>query len=286
MALWKGPIYVFADEIRRTIEAADRITLPSVTALLWRAFGDGTISEAEAEVLSGLIEARTDAPALRRLPHAVRATSPGSSAEAHTRQDTPQDRESAARRPSVGSRPRTDTSMERRRRWAASGRLPPGLAARFTLAEQAVLALVAAEVARRKDCRLAVGHLAAIAGVAETTVRNAIREARKLGFLTVEERRVTGFRSDTNIIRVISPEWTAWLRLARRGGPAGDKNKSPGNRGGGGCKSANRTPTEILVLSESGKTEPSKCCRRAAGDLDRSDQPRIRAGRGPGGAMR
>lgn len=277
---------MFADEIRRAIEAADRITLPSVTALLWRAFGDGTISEAEAEVLSGLIEARTDAPALRRLPHAVRATSPGSGAEAHTRQDTPQDREGAARRPSVGSRPRTDASMERRRRWAASGRLPPGLAVRFTLAEQAVLALVAAEVARRKDCRLAVGHLAAIAGVAETTVRNAIREARKLGFVTVEERRFTGFRNDTNILRIISPEWTAWLRLARRGGSPGDKNKSRDSEERGGCKSVKRTPTEVLVLSESRKTEPSRSCRGAAGDLDRCAQPRIRAGRGAGRAMR
>ncbi|MGH1592329.1 hypothetical protein ACRBEV_32925 (plasmid) [Methylobacterium phyllosphaerae] len=109
--------------------------------------------------------------------------------------------------------------MERRRRWAASGRLPPGLAARFTLAEQGVLALVAAEVARRKDCRLAVGNLAAIVGVAETTVRNAIREAVKLGLVTVEERRITGFRNDTNIVRIVSPEWTAWLRLARTRDP-------------------------------------------------------------------
>ena len=277
---------MFADEIRRAIEAADRITLPSVTALLWRAFGEGTVTEAEAEVLSGLIEARTDAPALRRLPHAVRATSPRSGIEANTRQDTLQDREGAARRPSVGSRPRTDTSMERRRRWAASGRLPPGLAARFTLAEQAVLALVAAETVRRKDCRLAIGHLAAIAGVAETTVRNAIREARKLGFVTVEERRVTGFRNDTNLLRIISAEWTAWLRLARRGGPPGDKNKNPGSGEGGGCKSAKRTSTKVLILSKSRKTGPSKSCRGAADDLDRSAQARIRAGRGAGRAMR
>ena len=124
-------------------------------------------------------------------------------------------------RRAAGSRPRTDASMERRRRWAASGRLPPGLAARFTLAEQAVLSLVAAETVRRKDCRLAVGHLAAIAGVAETTVRNAIREAVKLGLVTVEERRVTGFRNDTNVVRIASPEWTAWLRLARQLGKAG-----------------------------------------------------------------
>ncbi|MBL7309275.1 helix-turn-helix domain-containing protein, partial [Escherichia coli] len=116
----------------------------------------------------------------------------------------------------VGARPRTDTSLERRRRWAASGRLPPGLAARFTLAEQAVLALVAAETTRRKDCRLSIENLAAVAGVCRSTVKNAIREARQLGLLTVEERAITGFRNDTNIVRIVSAEWLAWLRLARR----------------------------------------------------------------------
>lgn len=165
--------------------------------------------------------------------------------------------------------------MERRRRWAASGRLPPGLAARFTLAEQAVLALVATETVRRKDCRLAVGHLAAIVGVAATTVRNAIRQAVKLGLVTVEERRVTGFRNDTNIVRIVAAEWTAWLRLARKEPVLHTQLSSVQ---GGGCKSPQRTPTHVLILSESGTTAPSECCRRAAGDLDRSEQSRIRAG--------
>lgn len=57
---------MFADEIRRAIEAATRLTLPQVTALLWRAYGEGKITEAEAEALSSLIEARTDMPASRR----------------------------------------------------------------------------------------------------------------------------------------------------------------------------------------------------------------------------
>ncbi|MCJ2069695.1 GntR family transcriptional regulator [Methylobacterium sp. J-030] len=263
---------MFADEIRRAIEAADRITLPQVTALLWRAFGDGQVSEAEAEALSRLIEARTDAPALRRMPRAAHATS--GEAQAHTKRHTPQNRQSSARRLGVGSRPRTDASLGRRRRWAASGRLPPGLAARFTLAEQAVLALVAAETVRRKDCRLAVGQLAAIVGVAETTVRNAIREAARLGLITVEERRVTGFRNDTNIVRIIASEWLAWLRLARKS----QVPKRPHADEEGGCKSAQRTPTEVLILSESGKTEPEKSCRGAAGDLDQRDHVRIRVG--------
>ncbi len=58
---------MFADEIRRAIEAASRITLPQVTALLWRAYGEGKLTETEAESLSGLIEARTLAASNPRL---------------------------------------------------------------------------------------------------------------------------------------------------------------------------------------------------------------------------
>ena len=209
----------YANEIRRQAEAAPRAALPAVTAALWRAFGEGQVTESEAEALSALIETRREA---RQTPPTL---------------EGPVDCQNGSRT-SVGSRPRTNLSLERRRRWAASGRFPPGIAARFTLAEQAVLALVATETTRRKDCRLAVGHLAAIVGVAETTVRNALRQARKLGLITVEERRVTGFRNDTNVVRIVSPEWIAWLRLARA-----DNRFHAGQ--GGGCKSPKRTPTQV-----------------------------------------
>ncbi|MGU3664540.1 helix-turn-helix domain-containing protein [Methylobacterium sp. A49B] len=275
---------MFADEIRRAIEAADRITLPSVTALLWRAYGEGTVTEAEAEALSGLIEARTLSTGTQRsgqIPNGSATVPPQIG-------DVAGNGSRSLRRLGVGSRPRTNASMERRRRWAASGRLPPAIAARFTLAEQAVLALVAAEVVRRKDCRLAVGHLAAIVGVAETTVRNAIREARKLGLLTVEERQITGFRNDTNIVRITSPEWTAWLRLARTRDPLSRLGSPVPATAiqGGGCKFANRTPTEVTILRKTEPTEPQKGCRGAAGDLDQSDPARIRVGGGGGQAMR
>ncbi len=113
----------------------------------------------------------------------------------------------------VGSRPRSSASMERRRSWAASGRLPPRLAARFTLAEQAVLSLVAAEIQKRGACALTVDHIAALAGVGPSSVRNAIREAKALGLVTVEEKRRTAWMSYPNTIRIVSPEWGAWLRL-------------------------------------------------------------------------
>ncbi|MCJ2132697.1 helix-turn-helix domain-containing protein, partial [Methylobacterium sp. J-026] len=161
----------YADEIRRQAEVAPCAALPVITALLWRAFGEGKVTEAEAEALSGLIETRTLSKSGQRSgqnPNGVATVTPrmGDAAE------NASNRIGSPRRPGVGSRPRTGASMERRRRWAASGRMPLGLAAKFTHAEQGVLALVAAEVARRGDCRLAVGHIAAIVGVSETTVRN------------------------------------------------------------------------------------------------------------------
>lgn len=153
---------------------------------LWRALNAGQVSEAEAEALASLIEARTALPVVAK---------------------------AAPRR--VGSKPCTDASVERRRRWAAAGRLPPRLAAQFTLGQQAVLAVLAVEVATRDDCRMPVGRIAAVAGVSESTVRRAFRTAVVIGLVTVEERRLTAFRNETNVVRIVSAEWLAWMQLPR-----------------------------------------------------------------------
>src|SRR5215207_9628810 len=171
-----------------TVEASPRAELPAVAALLWKAYAAGHVTEAEASGLSEAIELRkalppTQKPAQRRL---------------------------------IGSQPRTPASLERRRRWAASGALPPALASRFTLAETAVLAVIAAEHQKHGACTLTVGHVAALAGVSETTVRNAIREARHLGLVHVEERRVSACRNLPNRITVVSREWLSWLRMRGR----------------------------------------------------------------------
>ena len=91
------------------------------------------------------------------------------------------------------------------------------MASRFTLAEQAVLAVVAAEHVKHGACTLPIGTVAALAGVSETTVRNAIREARGLGFLQVEERRVSAWRNLPNRLTITSREWLSWLRMRGRG---------------------------------------------------------------------
>jgi hypothetical protein len=41
-------------------------------------------------------------------------------------------------------------------------------------------------------------------------------QARRLGLITVEERRRPGQRSLTNIVRIISKEWLTWLRKGPR----------------------------------------------------------------------
>ena len=217
------------EELRRQAREVPRAALSAVTSALWRAYADGHVTEADAETLSRVIAERQASRDPRTEP---RAGDPALLADA-----------GPVRR--YGSRPRTDASLERRRRCAAAGRLPPALAARFTLAEQAVLSLVAAETTRRGDCRLHLDHLAALAGVGRTTVKNAIREARSLGLLTVEERRVTGFKNDSNIVRIVSPEWLAWVRLKRR--PMTE---------GVGVKRATGTDTEVLGLGKTGSTAP------------------------------
>src|SRR5215211_3549610 len=115
--------------------------------------------------------------------------------------------------------------MERRRRWAASGALPPALAARFTLAETAVLAVIAAEALRHGRCTLVIEHIAALAGVGRSTVKRALRVAQGLGFVRIEERRVSAWRNAPNVVTITSREWSAWLRM--RGKGVGSKQQPP-----------------------------------------------------------
>src|SRR4051794_36537679 len=198
---------MFAEQLRRAAEASPRCELPAVSGLLWKAYAAGQVSEAEASELSGLIEARRAVAAAGRPVQRC-----------------------------FGSRPRSPASMERRRRWAAAGALPPALAARFTLAEQAVLAVVAAEHRKHGDCRLTNGELADVAGVSVTTVKNAMRAARALNLLGIQERRLSAFRSSSNVATITSPEWRAWLRLrGSKSAPAlptqENKKATPAQRG-------------------------------------------------------
>ena len=218
---------MFADEIRRAVEASPRVKLPELAAVLWRAYGEGQVTEAEAESLSALIE-------LKRIPPEKPVGAP---------------------RKAVGSRPRSDASMERRRRWAASGRIPPQIAAQFTLAEQAVLSVVTMETGKRGDCRLTHDHVAALAGVSRSTVKATLRRARDLGLVTIEERRSTAWRNLSNIVQIVSREWQAWMRLARREPAPGGGVKSPTTTNTKGFRKGEQAAPPSHVLN----TATSRC---------------------------
>ena len=140
---------MFVEEIRRAVMASPRGRLAEISGAVWKGFAAGAIGEEDAQQLAELIEAKKTIPAAPAQP-----------------------------RRRVGSRPRSPESMERRRRWTSSGWLPPQVAARFTMAENAVLAVIAAEVSRRGQCMLTIGAIAAQAGVCKSTVRNALRQAQ------------------------------------------------------------------------------------------------------------
>jgi hypothetical protein len=104
-------------------------------------------------------------------------------------------------------------SLKRRRQMAASGAMPASLAAEFTLGEDAALGIIADECRVHGFCDLSNDAIAARAGGHRTTVQSALRKARELGLIIVQNRGRNGQRNLTNVVRIIAPEWLAWLQL-------------------------------------------------------------------------
>ena len=71
--------------------------------------------------------------------------------------------------------------------------------------------MVVAEIATRGQCMLSIGAVAGRAGVCSTIVRNALRQARTLGLLHVEARRVARDRNLPNVVTIISRELELWV---------------------------------------------------------------------------
>lgn len=192
---------MLVEEMADAIGRANGAALDAVTRALWAAVATGEIDEAQALRLSEAIDVR------RMLGKGAQAAAgSGLLPIGHISRRKLQ-------RP-----PERSEALERCRRWAAAGRMPPTIACKFTSGEQAALAVIAVEVTKRQACGMAIGAIAAIAGVSTSTVKRAIRQARALGFLTVQERRLSRYRNDTNIVRIISKAWLSWIELRGAGG--------------------------------------------------------------------
>lgn len=188
---------MFAEQLRAAITAAPIARLPELGAACWKAFSGGALSEAEAEEITLLIEARKAAGKSPDLGGSGASGITGKFAALPPRK---------VQRPPVRS-----VAVERRRRLAASGPLPPALASRFTTGEAAVLRIVGDECRDKGRCVLPLDAIAARAGVGRTTAQNALRLARRLGMVEVEERRLHGAKNLPNRVTVADPEWRQWL---------------------------------------------------------------------------
>src|SRR3954469_9472457 len=190
---------MFANAMVAAIDAARTLTkLDHLSADIWKAWGGGQIGD-EAQILAMQLDARRKALRGDLVPVGI-----------------PPGRPSIfpVRRPQRA--PVRAVAIARRRHLAASGPMPPALACKFTTGELAVLRIVGDEVRVDGLCGLCIDAIAARAGVCRRLARNAIRQAARLGLLTIQERRREGQKNLPNIVRVISREWLAWLRLGAR----------------------------------------------------------------------
>ncbi|WP_421590474.1 hypothetical protein [Shinella sp. M27] len=99
----------------------------------------------------------------------------------------------------------------RRRGLAKDCIIPTCLAQAFTVSKLAVLSVIARAVMDRGQSTMSLPEIAARAGVGCTTARYAIRDAARLGLISVSENRINGFWNRPNTIRIVCVRWLRWL---------------------------------------------------------------------------
>ncbi len=244
------------DAIRRAETVAD---LDELAKLLWRSYGDGSISEADATELSNYLDGRR--PVRRYIPR--QATLPGLSLPKRNQERVGQFPKRCPQRS-----PDKQASYERRKRLAFSGVLPPTLVVRLTTGDMACLRIVADEYRRRGRCNSSLAEIAARAGVDRKTAQRAVHKAQQQRLISVRKRPVAGQRHLPNVVTIISLEWLRWLRRpAERAGGGGHfvpptDTSLEVDEGG-----ADRTGAAAPVNAELPQQRPMKEATEFAGEL-------------------
>src|SRR5918997_4140334 len=188
----------FCNQMTAAIDGARTLTrLDHLSRSIWQGLAAGAVADDDAQALAERLHARRSVLRGEIKPVGLPVGRPSIF--------PPRRLQKAPKRP---------VAIARRRHLAASGPMPPGLACKFTVSELAVLRIVGDEVRRHGRCDRTIDEIAARAGTCRSMVKNAIRQAARLGLLTVEERRREGRRNLPNVIRVISREWLIWLQKA------------------------------------------------------------------------
>src|SRR4051812_7460638 len=198
----------FCDQMAAAIDGARTLTrLDHLSRSIWQGLAAGAVGDDDAQALAERLHARRSVLRGEVKPVGI-----------------PPGRPSIFPPRRLQRAPLRPVAIARRRHLAASGPMPPTLACKFTVSELAVLRIIGDEVRQHGHCDRCVDELAARAGVCRRMVQNAIREAARLGLLTVEERRREGRRNLSNLVRIVAKEWMLWLT---RGGRAPPRSAEP-----------------------------------------------------------
>jgi len=206
------------DHLLSLVNHVPLAALDGLSRDVWRATGEGALTEAQAQMLAEAIHGRRR-PALQASVIALGCLTAVSSQRPSVAPSgapgTP-----AAKEPRLWSyfpvkqpqhTPDRARSMERRRILAASGPMPPKLACLFTTGELAILKIVSDTFVLDRQCTLSISEIAARAGMGHTKTRLALRIAQNLDLVSITERRVPYRPNRTNVVRIVSPSWLAWL---------------------------------------------------------------------------
>src|SRR3954467_6330632 len=193
----------FCDQMAAAIDGARTFTrLDHLSRSIWQSLAAGAVADDDAQALAERLHARRGVLRGEIKPVGI----------------IPAGRPSIFPPRRLQRAPQRPVAIARRRHLAASGPMPPALACKFTVSELAVLRIIGDEVRQHGHCARCVDEIAARAGVCRRMVQNAVREAARLGLLTIEERRRESRRNLPNVIRIVSKEWSTWL--ARGGRPS------------------------------------------------------------------
>src|SRR5215217_4587384 len=203
----EGERMSFCNQMGAAIDGARTLTrLDHLSRAIWQGLAAGAVADDDAQALAERLCARRSLIRGDLKPVGIPAGRPSLF--------PPRRLQRAPKRP---------VAIARRRYLAASGPMPPSLACKFTVSELAVLRVVGDEVRQQGHCDRCVDEIAARAGVCRRMVQTALREAARLGLLTIEERRREGRRNLPNMVRIVSKEWTSWItRGGRSSRPAAE----------------------------------------------------------------
>jgi hypothetical protein len=247
----------FCNQMAAAIDGARTLTrLDHLSRAIWQGLAAGAVGDDDAQALAERLHARRSVLRGEIKPVGIPVGRPSLF--------PPRRLQRAPQRP---------VAIARRRHLAASGPMPPALACKFTVSELAVLRIIGDEVREHGQCARCVDEIAARAGVCRRMVQNAIREAARLGLLTIEERRREGRRNLPNVARIVSKEWTTWLA---RGG----RSARPAAEPLIGCKKMR--PTDKGYKNQRSRTsEPSFAARgQQAGSAVHHHKSRLSVSKG------